>query len=524
VVAIADGDQQDACMTVTSRGFDYIVIGSGSAGATLVGRLLADTSASILLVEAGGRHDRPEIRDFFQAWRLFQPGSDVDWGFVSEPQEGCAGQPQSYSTGKVLGGSSSVNGMVWVRGNPADYDGWAADGCTGWAFADVLPSFKAIEAFPDGDPALRGTSGPVVTTTALTSGGELARALCAVARDLGYPPNDDYNGASQHGCGFTQLNVSPEGVRQDAYSAFVQPHLGNPRLTVLTGALVTKITFDEQRRADHVLLDVDGAEVDIDVTGEVVVAAGTINSPALLMRSGIGDGDQLRRLGIPVVADVGEVGRNLSDHVVSVAARRLRAPDLSGRQPPMEVSIFAGRTRTGPSGAPAFQVQTYYVGTGWRRWPQAMYALGAIHLHPTSRGAVTLASPDVHAPPVIDPRLLSTPEDLTAQIEAYQQIRRILSAPELDQWLVEGEHVPNVEDDRLLDAMREYSEADFHPVGTCRMGADPSSVVDPHLRVRGVQGLRVVGAAVMPRLPSGNTNAPAMMTGDRLGRFIASGG
>jgi choline dehydrogenase len=269
---------------------------------------------------------------------------------------------------------------------------------------------------------------------------------------------------------------------------------------------------------------VDGAEVGVDVAREVIVAAGTINSPALLMRSGIGAGDDLQRLGIPVVADVGEVGRNLADHVVSVAARRVRDPDLSGRRAPMEVSIFAGRSRTGPPGTPAFQVQTYYVGKGWRRWPQAMFALGAIHLHPTSRGTVTLSTPDAHKPPVIDPNLLGTPEDLAAQIEAYREIRRILSTPALDRWLVAGEHLPNVGDDRLVDAVREYSEADFHPVGTCRMGADPSSVVDPHLRVRGVRGLRVVGAAVIPYLPSGNTNAPAMMTGDRLGRFMATGG
>jgi choline dehydrogenase len=510
-------------MTIMSRSFDYVVIGSGSAGATLVGRLLADTSASVLLVEAGGGHDRPDIRDFTQTWRLFQPGSDVDWGFVSEPQAGVAGRPQSYSTGKVLGGSSSVNGMVWVRGNPADYDRWAAEGCTGWAFADVLPSFKAIEAFPDGDPALRGTDGPIFTTTALTSGSDLARGFCEVAHDLGYPPNDDYNGARQDGCGFTQLNATPEGIRQDAYSAFVQPHLGDPRLTVLTGALATRIVFDDQRRAHQVLLDVDGAEIGVDVVREVVVAAGTVNSPSLLMRSGVGAGDHLRSLGIPVVADLAEVGRNLSDHVVSVAARRVRDPDLSGRRAPMEVSIFAGRSQTGPAGSPAFQVQTYYVGKGWRRWPQAMFALGAIHLHPTSRGTVTLASPDVHKPPVIDPQLLSTPEDLAAQLDAYRQIRQILSAPALDRWLVEGEHIPGVDDDGLLDALREYSEADFHPVGTCRMGADASSVVDPHLRVRGVRGLRVVGAAVIPYLPSGNTNAPAMMTGDRLGRFIAAG-
>jgi choline dehydrogenase len=510
-------------MTITSRGFDFVVVGSGSAGAALVGRLLSDTSASVLLVEAGGRHDRPDIRDFTQTWRLFQPGSDVDWGFVSEPQEGCGGQIQSYSAGKVLGGSSSVNGMVWVRGNPADYDRWAAEGCTGWAFADVLPSFKAIEAYPDGDPTLRGTDGPVFTTTALTRGSDLARAFCDVARDLGYPPNDDYNGASQHGCGFTQLNATPDGVRQDAYSAFVEPHLGDPRLTVLTDTLATRIVFDDERRARRVLLNVDGAEVGVDVAREVVVAAGTVNSPALLMRSGIGAGDHLRSIGIPVVADVADVGRNLADHVVSVAARQVRDPDLSGRRAPMEVSVFAGDSRTGPPGTPAFQVQTYYVGKGWRRWPQAMFALGAIHLHPTSRGSVTLASPDADKPPVIDPNLLSTPEDLAAQVDAYRQIRRMLAAPALDRWLVEGEHIPRADEDGLVDAVREYSEADFHPVGTCRMGADPASVVDPHLRVRGVQGLRVAGAAIMPSLPSGNTNAPAMMTGDRLGRFVAAG-
>jgi choline dehydrogenase len=522
-VADAGRDEHDASMTITSRSFDYVVVGSGSAGATLVGRLLADTPASVLLIEAGGTHDREDIRDFTQTWRLFQPGSDVDWAFVSEPQEGCAGRTQSYSTGKVLGGSSSVNGMVWVRGNPADYDRWAAEGCTGWSFADVLPSFKAIEAFPDGDPDLRGTTGPVFTTTALTRGSDLAQAFCAVAGDLGYPLNDDYNGASQHGCSFTQLNATPEGLRQDAYSAFVQPHVGDPRLTVLTGALATRIAFDDQRRAHRVLLEVDGAEVGVDVAREVIVAAGTINAPALLMRSGVGPGDHLQSLGIPVVADVGEVGRNLADHVVSVAARQVRDPDLSGRRAPMEVSIFAGRSRTGPPGTPAFQVQTYYVGKGWRRWPQAMFALGAIHLHPTSRGTVTLAAPDVHKPPVIDPHLLSTPEDMAAQIDAYQQIRRILAAPGLDRWLVEGERIPAVDDDRLAEAVREYSEADFHPVGTCRMGADASSVVDPRLRVRGVQGLRVVGAAAIPYLPSGNTNAPAMMTGDRLGRFMAAG-
>jgi choline dehydrogenase len=363
----------------------------------------------------------------------------------------------------------------------------------------------------------------VHTTTALTRGSDLAAAVCEVAADLGYAPNDDYNGASQHGCGYTQLNVTPDGVRQDAYSAFVQPHEGDPRLTVLTDALATRILFDDQRRAHRVVLDVNGSEVTVDVAGEVVVAAGTVNAPTLLMRSGVGAGEDLQRLGIPVLADVGAVGRNLADHVVSVAARQMRAADLSGNHAPMEVSIFAGETRTGPPGAPAFQVQTYYVGQGWRRWPSAMFALGAILLHPTSRGSVTLASPDPAAPPVIDPRLLSTPEDLTAQLDAYRQIRRILAAPALDAWLEKGEYVPAVEDDRLPEAVREYSEADFHPVGTCRMGADAESVVDPNLRVRGVQGLRVVGAAVLPSLPSGNTNAPAMMTGDRLGRFIAAG-
>jgi choline dehydrogenase len=501
--------------------FDYVVIGAGSAGCTLVARLLAgDPEATVLVVEAGGSNHRPEIRDFTQSWKLTQPGSEVDWGFKSVPQSTLGGRPQSYSMGKVLGGSSSINGMVWARGSRADYDGWAANGCPGWEYEAVLKSFKRMETYLAGNPEYHGTEGPIRPSDELTAQPALSQAIVEAWVGLGYPLNEDYNGASQEGVGYTQLNVL-DGVRQDAFTTFVEPFLGDPRLAVLTGAVAKRILFTSDKRADRVLIDRGGGETTVRARREVILCTGTVKTPQLLMLSGIGDPAVLAGLGIEVVAASAGVGKNLHDHLISVAVKKLLQPEPESHVTAMDVSLFVGQT----AGAPRFQVQSYYMRYGWGSYPSEALALGCIHLHPTSRGAVTLASPDPHDAPIIDPGFLGTPEDVAAQLEGYKMLRTLLDAPGLATWLEAEEFTPGPDvqtDEELVDALRQFSEADFHPVGTCRMGpdTDPDTVVDPELRVRGVTALRVAGAAIMPKVTSGNTNAPSMMIGDRCGELL----
>jgi choline dehydrogenase len=507
----------------TPAAFDYIVIGAGSAGCPVVARLLAQTNGTVLLVEAGGDNDRPEIRDFTQSWMLTLPDSQYDWAYRSVPQPQLENKTQSYSAGKVLGGSSSINGMVWVRGHRGDYDRWAANGCPGWEFDTLLPSFKHIENLMGGDAAYRGTAGPVAIWKEPAAQYGLATAVIEAAEGLGYPRNQDYNAASSLGVGYTQLNVL-DGQRQDAYTAFVKPLLGHDRLTVMTHTLAKRLTFDAGRRIDSVVVEQEGQEHVLRARREVILCTGTVNTPKLLMLSGIGPAAQLAAAGVPLIADLPGVGQNLHDHLISVAVRKLRMPEPAEHITAMDVSIFAGETPAELGGAPRFQVQSYYMRYGWASYPSEALALGSIHLHPTSRGSVTLNPDDPKAAPIIDPRFLDTADDIEHQLEGYRMIREILAGTQLAAWVEDVEHTPGPDvdtDEELLAAMRAYSEADFHPVGTCKMGADAQAVVDARLRVRDVMGVRVAGAPIMPMVPSGNTNAPSMMIGDRCGILIA---
>jgi choline dehydrogenase len=490
-----------------ARCYDYVIVGAGSAGCTLAARLLADSRASVLLIEAGGTNDLPEVRDFTKAGSLTWGGSPLIWPYQSEPQPELLNATQSFVCGKLGGGSSSVNGMVWVKGNPADFDHWAAQGAVGWDYASVRPSLDAM-------------TGPIRPSSELTQRNLLSQATVNAAVGIGHPFNPDYNGATQFGVGYTQLNVVNQ-IRQDAFTAFLTPYLTDPRLTIMTDAEVSRLTFDGRKAIDGVVINAAGRQFTVRADREVVLSTGTINTPRLLQLSGIGAARDLRPLGIPVVADLPGVGANLHDHLISVTLKKLRAPEPESHLTAMDVSVFTGSGRV--PGTPKFQFQVYYTRDGYPPYPGNSTSVGVINLHPTSRGYVKLRSADPTVPPVIQPNFLRTGEDLENQVEGYRLAMDLMNSPGLRDWVVDDESLPGPGFDtreKLIEAVRTYSQADFHAVGTCRMGTDANAVVDPRLRVRGVTGLRLASAAIMPSVTSGNTNAPSMMIGDHCGRII----
>ncbi len=497
---------------------DVVIVGSGSAGA-VVARRLVDAGASVLLLEAGLPDANPAIHDPARLFELWD--SEQDWGYRTVPQPACAGRELHWPRGKVLGGSSALNAMIYVRGHRADYDGWAALGNTGWSFDEVLPLFKRSEDFDRGADEYHGSGGPLSVISRYEPHPLIASAVEA-AQEAGIRFNDDYNGAELDGVNFCQLTIK-EGRRNSVMEAFLRPVLGAPNLTVLTSARAQRLVFDGTRCVGVEYVR-EGALATARAEHEVVVCAGTIESPRLLMLSGIGPAAAVKQLGIEPLVDLPGVGENLHDHLlvpVIFAARDTVPPPVTGLQP-LHGQLF-WRTRGGlerPDIQPLFFHLPLYAED--QEGPPDGFTLMGGAIRPVSRGSLRLASADPDDRLLLDPACLASDEDVEALTAAVELCREIGQQPALAKWMRE-ELYPG---DRIRDGkeLREYVRRNaityHHQVGTCKMGVDQLAVVDPELRVRGLDGLRVADASVMPEVTSGNTHAPTVMIGERAADLV----
>jgi choline dehydrogenase len=499
--------------------FDHVVVGAGSAGC-VIARRLVDAGRSVALVEAGGRDDNPAIHDPGRAWELWN--SEVDYAYTTEPQVHAAGTAVFWPRGKVLGGSGSLNGMIYVRGHRADYDNWAYNGAAGWSYDEVLPYFRRSEDFEDGASHYHGVGGPLPVTRNHDPN-PVSVAFVEACTEYGLPYNDDCNGAEMLGAGFAHRNIRG-GKRATAWTAFVLPVLDHPLLTVLTRALVTRVLFDGSGRAVGVEVSRDGVISQLRAGGDVIVSGGVIGSAQLLLLSGIGAAEDLRALDIPVLADLPGVGANLHDHILTTVVWESRRPVPDGRANKLEAQFFAV---SDPAMAASdlqplmshvpLPVAGYDVpaeGSG--------YSVLAGVIRPLSRGRLQLRSADPAQAPALDPCYLAEPADLKALAAAVRMTREIAGQHALAGW--RGREVapgPGVRTSAEIAAyIRRALLSYHHQVGTCRMGIDRLAVVDPSLRVHGVPGLRVADASVMPAVISGNTNAATIMIGERCADII----
>ena len=499
---------------------DVIVVGAGSAGCAVTRRLV-DRGVNVLLLEAGGPDESPAIHDparFHELWL-----APEDWGYYTTPQSEAADRALHWPRGKVLGGSSCLNGLIHVRGARTDYEEWVRLGAEGWGWEDVLGAFVRMEDFDGGASALHGTGGPL----SIMSRYELApvhEAFIAAAQEIGVAHNPDYNTGVLDGVAQMQLTIR-DGKRHSAAVAYLRPVIDAPNLRVLTGAHAHRLLLDGTR-CTGVAFAHDGELHSARAGAEVIVSAGAIESPALLLRSGIGPAGELRALGIDVAADLPGVGRNLHDHLLSPSIWSAEeeivpfAPGLS----PIQTHLW-WRSRSdlaGPDTQPIhFSVPLY---EPWMEGPPNAFTLLGGMVRPQSRGSIRLSGPDVSDPLVIDPQILSAEADLVALAASLAQVREMGTAPALQDWgareLYPGPEVSTAAEVR--DYVRRTAISYHHQVGTCKMGRDGEAVVDPRLRVHGFDGLRVADASVMPAVTSGNTNAPSLMIGERAADFIAA--
>ncbi|OJF10987.1 GMC family oxidoreductase [Couchioplanes caeruleus] len=496
---------------------EYVVVGAGSAGSVITRRLL-DRGFTVHVIEAGPPDIDPAVHDP-QAWPVLLGGSQ-DWSVMTTPQQHANGRSLFWPRGKVLGGSSSLNGMIYVRGHRSDFDGWAAQGCTGWDFDSVLPLFLRSEDHVDGAGAWHGAGGPLPVER-IAEPHPTAAAFLEAASVLGYPVNEDFNGEHMTGVGYNHLTTR-NGRRASAWQSFVAPVLDNPRLTVTTDALVHRVVVRDGR-ATFVEYSTGGAVCRAWADAEVVLSAGTIGSPQILMRSGIGPAAHLGEVGVPVVLDLPGVGANLHDHLLVSNVYEATQPLPPGRHNLLEAQLFTYSHRwegPGPDLQPLF-MHVVYPAEGYPQ-PEQGYTIAAGIVRPRSRGTLRLASADPAVPPLCDPNVLADSYDLEALVDAVEICRQIGAADGFKTWR-KTEVAPGP-DARTREDLRTYVRRTVgtyhHQVGTCRMGVDDDAVVSPDLTVRGVTGLRVADASIMPTITSGNTNAPSIMIGEKAADLI----
>jgi len=525
--------------------YDYVIVGAGSAGCVLALRLTENPSTRVLLLEAGPPDDADEIHIPAALNLLFQ--STYDWDFRTVPQERAAGREIYWPRGRMLGGSSSMNAMIYIRGNRHDYDTWRDDyGCSGWGYADLMPYFRRAESNSRGADAYHGGTGPL-SVSDLGFQSAMTKTWVAAAQECGLPANDDFNGAQQDGSGFYQV-TQKEGRRCSAADAYLRPAMARPNLEVKTDTRVTKVVVEGGRAAGVRYLQ-RGTEETAYAQGEVILSAGAVGSPQLLMLSGIGPADHLRDVGVGVVVDSPGVGANLSDHpVVPAIWRTPKVPALWEKAGPKNlfrwqlrhsgpftsnVAESGGLSRTRPSlAAPDLQwhaLPTPFLNQGLADPATRAFTLLITLVDVGSRGRIWLRSTDPRHKPAIDPAYLSDGTDIAPMVEGVRMAREFAVASPLAKVCTE-ELAPGPEvhtDAEVRDWIRRDLGTLYHPVGTCAMGGDSKlavakiiSVVDPELRVRGVEGLRVVDASVMPAVPRGNTNAPTIAIAERAADLI----